>query len=238
MAKIRRKQNEVEARNSVIAMLARHPDNLAHAYGVAARLVAEAELNRESGGVGGVRLDMPALYLIRHTVELSLKDLLRSYHQNQVEQNQLDKASGNALCGTPLSEAEQKTAGGTHDLRQLFDLVGKYLASYMSPTWKRLVDAIVSIEGEHVEFSRFDEAKMDKTAIHEGHPRWHYEFVRPIDISLTELVADLDVFLKEAVILNWKDLEKQRDWSALQDLALEGEALQSKLGQLGIDEDG
>lgn len=226
MAKLRKDLTDSEAWKSLMRSLMRG-DHLALSYWRSAHLVAEAELKAQPPRH---HVDMPALYLIRHAVELALKDLLEAHHENELDRNRVDKATSKPMSGKPLTEKELDCIRTRHNLDELLVLTEQHMKNYVSPTWRLLVDAIVTIEGQHVEFSRFPRARLDQNAKRTGVPPWKYEFVRA-EIPLAQLLAALDGFFKEAALM---DIDAEpKEWSALQDLTAEGTLLAETLYDLG-----
>lgn len=58
-------------------------------------------------------------------------------------------------------------------------------------------------------------------------------FDRPVEIPVRKLVEDLEIFMREAAFLDFDD-RGLKDWSVLQDLSMEGEALTQHLYGAGL----
>jgi hypothetical protein len=171
----------------------------------------------------------PVFYLIRHSVELALKDLLLAYHQNELNQHEIDEHDGAPTEAKPLSESRQKEITRTHSLSQLLDWVREAMPAYVQPNWAQLVQQIEHHEMGAPEWSRYESVRDQKNK--KGPLVRSYEF--PQVVAIAALVSDLELFIQQAAQID-SNPETDNEFSALQYLGMNAQRLAQDLYSRGL----
>jgi hypothetical protein len=107
-----------------------------------------------------LELSMPILFLVRHAVELVLKDLLVSWADNEDDREVIRFVSARARWG--ITRALREDIAATHDLRWLMEETKKRLGGVLPrrlSSWDCLVDIIENHEARSSERFRYDTVK-------------------------------------------------------------------------------
>ncbi|OJH37919.1 hypothetical protein [Cystobacter ferrugineus] len=171
----------------------------------------------------------PIFYLVRHAVELALKDLLIAYHQNEIDQQRIDEYDGVPTNAKPLSETRRREIARTHDLRRILEWVFEVMPAYVQPNWKLLVQHIESHEKGAPEWSRYETVRDRKNKSGPMVPSYRV----PQIVAIEALVGELDLFIQQAAEIT-SEPQKDGDISALEELGLVAQHLAQHLYSRGL----
>lgn len=172
----------------------------------------------------------PIFYLVRHSVELALKDLLLANRENAEDQRLIDFHAGRATTKILPEPAWRQDISRTHNLSTILDWVKADLPSYVKPSWDILLQHIDVHEKGSPEWSRYESIR-DKSV--KGAMRRSFD--PPQLIPIHSLVADTEAFIREAAEVEGAT-GAPANTSAMQDLCDEAQALANQL--YGLDQQG
>lgn len=153
----------------------------------------------------------PTFFLVRHAIELALKDLI-------VVSRELERRRRALKTGTWLEGPKAISAPWTHDLSKLLSIVQLELPEHFQPSWSQLVASIAKFEGADFEWSRFEMLKERSSFS-----------VRQF-VPIRRLVRQLERFVQTAVRIGLPP----SDWSALEEIEQEIQQLNQQLFAAGV----
>ncbi len=106
----------------------------------------------------------PILYMARHAVELTLKDMLQAHHSNETDQAEIDGFDGKPTKATPLPQNVLDELNRTHDLTELLGWVQQYMPGYYEASWDDMVKTINQYEMNDPSRFRYDTVRVGKGA--------------------------------------------------------------------------
>jgi hypothetical protein len=171
----------------------------------------------------------PVFYLVRHAVELALKDLLLAYHQTESDQQLIDEHDGVSTSAKPLSETRQKDIARTHDLSQILSWVHEVMPAYVQQNWDLLVQHIESHEKGAPEWSRYETVRDRKNKGSPMVPSYRI----PQVVAIEALVSELELFIQQAAEIT-SEQQKDGETSALEELGLVAQHLAQHLYSRGL----
>lgn len=207
-----------------------HP-HLSLSYARAARLLlisAKSETKDEEAN-----LVPPMFFMVRHSAELALKDLLWKHHAAEVDLRRLQRAKRVPITAKPLLKARLKDIESTHDLSKLLQWVEEAMPEYVKRAWKSFVRKLIEIEGRFPDWSRYDSSRIwvKPSRIRKRHHRRRRNFKRPLLLPMESIITRLDAFLVEAAVCNFPGGKAR---SALEEIGLSSVATVHELYSRGL----
>lgn len=156
---------------------------------------------------------LPILFLMRHAIEVALKDLLLTYDDIETDQGRLDAHDGGPPKARPRPAREIEETTRTHDLKKLLDWVKAWMPDYVTPEWQDLVREVERHEQGAPDRFRYSAVRDNKSTKKKMVP----SFPALTRIPVREIMVRVEQFMKQAA--DMADVEGA-DHSALYDLCL------------------
>lgn len=175
----------------------------ATSYAQAARMLFDAADNQRKVA----KIAVPCLFLLRHSLELALKDLAGMLDHVEQEGAALQQARGERITFTRLPEPDRNSLMQTHDLGALFKLLERGLKKATRPTmpkaWKGLVKAFIELERSIPERFRYSMVLPPKRQRSRKEKPVHVRsFTETEVIPIRDLLERFEMFFHEAVSLD------------------------------------
>jgi hypothetical protein len=195
----------------------------ARGYARAARVLFEH--GEATGDLAGIA--MPCVFLIRHTVELTLKDIVEMIVA--VQRDEISLAEAERQIAPPLKlPAKYDRLTGTHSLKELFEILVDAMTitnrGTVPASWSALATKIEDeLKDKDGQRWRFAEIKL-------GRGKQAPSFTGSEPLPLRDLLGAMSHFLDEATA-DWPGGEAKM--SLAYELYCDGQALSQRLYELG-----
>jgi hypothetical protein len=204
--------------------------HLSMGYAQAARLLLASATQQEADLA---EVGMPILFLMRHAIELALKDVLLAYDDIQASQAEIDAHDGKPTAAKPRPEPEINEVNSTHDLAKLLGSIKRWMPYYVTPNWDELVSEIERIERQAPERFRYDSVRTLNPATKKKEMVRSFEDLRKIPVG--DLIGRLELFMTQAAAITPPaEMKDAIEVSALNDLGLQGQSITDQLYARGL----
>jgi hypothetical protein len=136
-----------------------------------------------------------------------------------------------ASKAVPLDDAELRTLESEHRLTELMKLMDKHLKPYIKPSWQKLIEQILAMEGEHSDWSRYQWGRSRPAkGKRDAQPAEKYE--RPWSIPVKELVEGMEAMISDVFLSD--PGAPVEEWSVLYELGMIGSDISQQLYSEGL----